>query len=138
MPYYSLVAIAHLEMTEGRVSPADAKKLMAAVRRAMIDVLRIPPDDPLVRLIAYPRDQVLAPARTKEITVHVSMFSGRPDAIKNLLFAEITTRFEGLGVPRENVLVVVHDIPLGNWGVGGVPAGDLDLEIDLDPQEESQ
>lgn len=125
--------MAHLEMTEGRVAPADAKKLMAAVRRAMIEVLRIPPDDPLVRLTVYPRDQVLAPARTKEVTVHVTMFSGRTEATKNRLYAAIATRFADLGVPRENVLVIVHDVPVANWGVGGVPARDLDLDIDLDP-----
>lgn len=126
--------MAHLEMTEGRVPPALAKKLMAAVRRAMIDVLRIPPDDPLVRLTAFPRDQVLAPARTSEITVHVTMFSGRPDATKSRLYAEVAERFEALGVPRAHLLVVVHDVPAASWGVGGVAADGLDLGIDLVPE----
>lgn len=128
--------MAHVEMTEGRVPPAEAKKLMAAVRRAMIDVLRIPPDDPLVRLTTYPRDHVLAPARMREVTVHVMMFAGRPDTTKNRLYADVTARFEALGVPRDNVLVVVHDIPVANWGVGGVPAGHLDLGIALVPEDE--
>ncbi|MBD7917065.1 tautomerase family protein [Cellulomonas sp. Sa3CUA2] len=130
------MAMAHIEMTEGRVAPVDAKKLMAAVRRAMIEVLRIPPDDPLVRLSTFPRDHVLAPARMREVTVHVLMFAGRPETTKNRLYAEVANRFEALGVPRGDVLVVVHDVPVANWGVGGVPAGDLDLDIVLAPDAE--
>ena len=128
----TVMAMAHLELVRGRVTDAEGKKLMAAVRRAMIDILRIPPDDPLVRLTAYERNGVLAPARMSEITVGITMFSGRSDETKKLLYADIARRFEILGIPTANLLVILHDVPQVNWGVGGVAATELDLDIELD------
>jgi len=34
----------------------------------------------------------------------------------------ITKVFADLGVPEEAVDVLVHEVPMTNWGIGGVPA----------------
>jgi len=51
--------------------------------------------------------------------VHVYMWSGRPREVKERIVKGITRVFEELGIPREAVEVVIHEVPRENWGVGG-------------------
>jgi 4-oxalocrotonate tautomerase len=51
--------------------------------------------------------------------VHVYVWSGMSREAKEKIIKGITKVFEELGIPRQAVEVVIHEVPKENWGVGG-------------------
>lgn len=111
--------------------------IMDAVHAALIEAFRIPPEDRDVRLIAHaPHRFACSPevARPELRTlVTIDCFSGRSADAKRALYAAVVDRLEPLGIPRDHVTTIVHDIPRESWGLmGGIAASDLDLGFDVE------
>ncbi|MEM1961960.1 MAG: tautomerase family protein [Sulfolobales archaeon] len=51
--------------------------------------------------------------------VEVTMWAGVRLEIKKRLAEGITKVFEELGIPREEVTVVIREVPKENWATGG-------------------
>jgi len=56
--------------------------------------------------------------------VHVMVWKGFSNAAKKRVIAGITNVFVEMGVPREAVEVILHEVPKENWGVGGEQASE--------------
>lgn len=56
--------------------------------------------------------------------VHVMVWKGFSNAAKKKVIAGITSVFAEMGVPREAVEVILHEVPRENWGVGGEQASE--------------
>jgi len=56
--------------------------------------------------------------------VHVYVWSGFSNEAKRRVISGITKVFTEVGIPREAVEVVIHEIPKENWGVGGEQASE--------------
>ena len=54
--------------------------------------------------------------------VHVNVWNGFSSKAKKKVIAGITNVFTELGIPAEAVEVVIHEVPMENWGVGGEQA----------------
>lgn len=53
--------------------------------------------------------------------IDVKLVGGRSAEVKAELIRALTDATEkSLGVPRETIRVLLHDVPPENWGVGGV------------------
>lgn len=53
--------------------------------------------------------------------LQVTLIEGRTPEVKERLIAALTdTVVEVVGSPRENVRVVLQEVPPAHWGVGGV------------------
>ena len=61
---------------------------------------------------------------TKQLYVEVMtcLWSGFSEDAKRKVISGITDVFTKLGVPREAVEVLIHEVPKENWGLGGEPA----------------
>jgi 4-oxalocrotonate tautomerase len=53
------------------------------------------------------------------------MWQGRTEEQKEKLIKGITKAFEDIGVPREHLNIVIHDVPKCNWGTHGEPASKI-------------
>jgi len=42
------------------------------------------------------------------------------EEIKSEIIKKITNSFVDLGIPAEAVTIIIHEIPLSNWGSGGM------------------
>jgi 4-oxalocrotonate tautomerase len=51
--------------------------------------------------------------------VHVYMWAGRSQEVKEKIVKGITDVFVNLGVPAEAVTVILHDVEKSNWGSAG-------------------
>jgi phenylpyruvate tautomerase PptA (4-oxalocrotonate tautomerase family) len=125
-----------LKSWRGR-SPEEKRKLVDAVRCALSEALRAPSDDPSARLIEYPRAQFSVPYPDRHsdryTLVEVTMFPGRSMETKRGVFTKIVAALEPLGVPSDDVLIVLHEPPMDNWGVdGGRPASEVDVGFKVD------
>jgi len=61
------------------------------------------------------------------------MFAGRSIEAKRNLYSALVKNSEPLGIPRTDVLIVLREHPMENWGVhGGKPASDVDIGFKVD------
>jgi phenylpyruvate tautomerase PptA (4-oxalocrotonate tautomerase family) len=130
------MALARIEILEGR-SPQERGALVNAVRAALSEGLQTPEDDPAVRLSEYPPEQFSLPypdrCSDRFTLVEVTMFAGRSMEAKRRLYDAIVRRLVALDVPASDVLVVLHEPPMENWGVnGGIPASEVDVGFKVD------
>ncbi|GAA1957649.1 tautomerase family protein [Agromyces allii] len=110
--------------------------IMDAVHAALVAAFRIPPEDRDVRLVAHaPHRFACSPdvAQPEYRTlVTIDCFAGRSVEAKRALYAAIVERLEPLGIPRDHVTTIVHDVPRESWGLmGGTAASDVDLGFDV-------
>ena len=103
---------------------------MDAVHSAMQTSLKIPEDDRSIRFHAYhPDDFQVPPGKTENyILVEITLFAGRSLQAKKELYSGIVANLGKLGILAGDVFIVLHEVPLENWGIrGGIPASEVDL-----------
>ncbi|HJZ93463.1 MAG TPA: tautomerase family protein [Gemmataceae bacterium] len=118
-----------IETRKGWIGDRRAE-VLEAVHSAMVEALKIPRADRVLRIIeSEPADFPTPPGHGERFTIiEITMFAGRSLDAKRRLYAAIARNLEGLGVPPNDVNIVLHEPPLENWGIrGGVPASELDL-----------
>jgi phenylpyruvate tautomerase PptA (4-oxalocrotonate tautomerase family) len=130
------MALARIELLEGH-TPEEKRALVEAVRAALSEALEAPDEDPVVRLAEYPREQFSLPYPDRHsdryTLVEVTMFAGRSMDAKCRLYDAIVQRLIALNVPANDVLIVLHEPPMENWGVeGGTPASEVDVGFKVD------
>jgi phenylpyruvate tautomerase PptA (4-oxalocrotonate tautomerase family) len=122
-----------VEIRKGR-SPAEKARLLDAIHAAAVEALRIPDEDRTQILTEHPAGAFeLPPGRGARFTlVEVTMFAGRSLDAKRHLYQAVVRNLGRLGIPPSDVLIVLHDVPLENWGIrGGTPASDVDLGFEV-------
>jgi phenylpyruvate tautomerase PptA (4-oxalocrotonate tautomerase family) len=61
------------------------------------------------------------------------MFRGRSMEAKRRLYHAVVSGLEAVGVQPDDVVIVIHEPPMENWGVeGGVPASEVELPFRVD------
>ena len=124
-----------IEIIKGK-TPEHKKALLDGIHKALVDAFQIPDSDRLQRLYELDRaDFEIPPYRTENFTlVELTVFKGRSLDAKRKLYQVIVENLEkDPGVKPTDVLIVVHEPPLENWGVaGGKPASEIDLGLKID------
>lgn len=120
-----------------RYNAAQEVAIMEAVHSALVEAFKILPHDKNVRLIAHePHRFMYPPDRDKpDRYIHISIdaFAGRSLEAKRNLYKTIVDRLEPLGIPKNNVKILLREIPKEDWGIrGGQAACDVDLGYKLD------
>ncbi len=108
---------------------------MDAVYRAQREALGVPEHDRQIRYVEHrPEHFAVPPGRTENYTVvEISLFAGRSLAAKRALYQAIVRNLGALGIEAGDIFIVLHEIPLENWGIrGGVPASDVELGFKVD------
>jgi len=111
-------------------SRSQKDEIMEAVHLAMRESLKIPENDRDIRFQEYhPEDYQVSPDKTENYTlVEIALFAGRSLLAKKELYQGIVTNLGKLGILESDVFIVLHDVPLDNWGIrGGIPASEVDL-----------
>jgi phenylpyruvate tautomerase PptA (4-oxalocrotonate tautomerase family) len=117
--------------------PAEEVALMDAVQGALQRAFRLPPADRHVRLLVHQPHRFACPPDMLDpdryTRVSIEAFAGRSTDAKRELYRLIVEGLEPLGIPADHVTVVVHDVPLTNWGIrGGAAACDVDLGFEIE------
>jgi phenylpyruvate tautomerase PptA (4-oxalocrotonate tautomerase family) len=109
---------------------SQKKEIMEAIHSAMRKTLKIPDNDRDIRFHEYhPEDFQVAPDKTENyILVEIAMFTGRSLQTKKELYQGIVANLGKSGIRPGDVFIVLHDVPLENWGIrGGIPASEVDM-----------
>jgi phenylpyruvate tautomerase PptA (4-oxalocrotonate tautomerase family) len=110
-------------------------QLLDAINAALVEALRTPPDETLLRLIEHrPESSVIPRARGKKFTrIEIAMFAGRSLETKRALYKGIVEHVAPFGVPPDDVKVVLVEVPAENVGIrGGRAACDVDLGYEIE------
>ncbi|MBI4773224.1 MAG: tautomerase family protein [Deltaproteobacteria bacterium] len=113
----------------------EKDRLIQALHESMVACLQIPEYDKLIRLVEYDReDFVTPPACTGNyVLIEISLFSGRSLDAKRALYQTVVAKLSQMGVPANNIRVVLHEVPRDDWGIrGGVPASEVELGFKVD------
>ena len=111
-------------------SPEQVQALIDAVHLAQREVLKIPEQDRQFRFIEHrPEHFQVPPGRTENYTlIEITLFAGRALETKRALYQAIVRNLGTLGIAPADVFIVLHEVPLDNWGIrGGIPASEVDL-----------
>ena len=122
-----------VEIREGW-SPTAKAELLDAIHAAAEEALKLPAGDRTQILTEHPADAFeIPPGKGDRFTlVEITMFAGRSLDAKRRLYRTVVRNLGRLGVPPSDVLIVLHEVPLENWGIrGGTPASDVDLGFEV-------
>ena len=114
---------------------SQKKEIMEAVHSAMREALKIPENDRNIRFHEYIPEDFQVPSDKTEnyILIEITMFTGRSLQAKKELYQGIVNKLGMLGVLATDVFIVLHEVPLENWGIrGGIPASEVDLGFKVD------
>jgi phenylpyruvate tautomerase PptA (4-oxalocrotonate tautomerase family) len=121
--------LVRIEVLKGRPA-SERKQLQDAVHDALVEASGIPEDDRTQRLIEHDRKNFeVNPGHSERYTlVEITAFPGRSLDAKRALYAAIVRNLEVIGTPANDVLVVLHETPMQNWGIrGGRSADEVEL-----------
>jgi phenylpyruvate tautomerase PptA (4-oxalocrotonate tautomerase family) len=116
------------------MSREQKAQVFDATHAALVAAFKIPAHDRHQRLVEYAaEDFEIPPGRGERfLVIGVDGFAGRSLAAKRALYKEIVERLAPIGIPRQDVLVFLREVPLENWGVrGGQAACDVDLGFEV-------
>jgi phenylpyruvate tautomerase PptA (4-oxalocrotonate tautomerase family) len=122
-----------VEIREGW-SPAAKAGLLDAIHLAVVEALRIPDEDRTQILTEHPAEAFeIPPGRSNRfILVEITLFAGRSLDAKRRLYRAVVTNLGRLGIPPSDVVIVLREEPLENWGIrGGTPASEVDLGFEV-------
>ena len=105
-----------------------------AIHAAMVEALRIPTDDKVLRLIEHPAECFAIPHGAADQFTHIeiTMFAGRSLSAKRALYQAIVRHLESFGVPQGDVKVILYEVARANVGMrGGKAAADLELGYEI-------
>jgi len=109
-------------------------QFLDAVHAALIETLRTPPEDKVLRVIEYAAEDFVIPQATSErfTRIEITMFAGRSSDAKRALYQTIVRNLETFRVPPEDIKVVLVEVPAENVGIrGGRAACDIDLGYEI-------
>ncbi len=123
-----------ISICKGR-SHEEKRVLLDAVHTALVDAFEIPIGDRHQRLLEVEPDNFEYPeGKTKDYTIiEMTVFPGRSVEAKRKLYQNIVGNLQKLNIQPNDVLIVLKEPPLENWGIrGGYPANEVDLGFKLD------
>ena len=110
--------------------------LIEAVHAALVNAFKIKPGDRNVRLVVHEPHRFACPPCEQPDAytfVPIEAFAGRSLDAKRSLYSGIVAALEPFSIPKNHVLIVVHDVPREDWGIrGGQAACDVDLGFKVD------
>ena len=125
--------LAKIEVRKSR--PADEiADIIEAVYKAQREALKVPEGDSQIRYFEHkPEHFAVPPGKTENYTlVEIALFPGRSLEAKRNLYKSIVRRFGDLGIDQTDILIVLNEPPLDNWGIkGGSPASEVDIGFNL-------
>ena len=118
--------LAKIHLIEGRYDQARIGKVSDAIQAALMNTLRVPPEDFYQLIFEFPRERFLhTPSfvgmhyTDDLIILDVSFIQGRPKETRLALLKDINTRVAAAaGVSPDDIMITLYEIPGENISFG--------------------
>jgi phenylpyruvate tautomerase PptA (4-oxalocrotonate tautomerase family) len=110
-------------------------ELIEAVQSAFHTAIKTPEWDRDIVLDFYDNSRRIVPTGKSEqyTRIEIKLFTGRSIEAKRALYKSIVANLSGLGIPQDEVKILLLEIPPQDWGIrGGVPASEVDMGYKID------
>ena len=122
-------------ITTGTWATGREATIIEAVQNALLASLKIPDYDRDVVIDLYDEASRIVPTgRSERYTrIEILLFSGRSLEAKKAVYKTIVANLSALGVPAEEIKIILIEVPPHDWGLrGGLPASEIDLGFSID------
>src|SRR5690554_6773223 len=123
-----------IDILEGK-SDEYKGQLLNIVHESLVEAIKIPDYDRIQILNEYKSSNFeIPPGKSKNYTsIEIIMFPGRSLEAKRRLYDLITKNLKtSLRIEEKDVMIILLEPPLQNWGIVGKPATDIDLGFKTD------
>jgi phenylpyruvate tautomerase PptA (4-oxalocrotonate tautomerase family) len=118
-----------ISMYEGKTLEFK-KQVHDAIHEALVQNFKIQDWDYNQKIREYTKNDWIVPSGKSDqyLLIEMNIFPGRTKETKKKLYAGIVARLEAIGIPKEDVFILLFEPPMENWGIrGGLPADEVDL-----------
>jgi len=125
--------IVTINLRKGRTSD-EKKQIFDAVHDALVLAFKIAESDRTQKMVEFEDDTFEIPAgKTERYTIiEIAVFPGRSKDAKRELYQMIVEKLGTLGIPANDVFILLNEQPLDNWGIrGGHMASEIQLGYEL-------
>jgi phenylpyruvate tautomerase PptA (4-oxalocrotonate tautomerase family) len=124
--------LVHVHLRAGRSAP-QKQAILDALHAAFVEALKVPATDRNQLLHEYAEGHFEARYGPETVFVEAMVFPGRSADAKRRLYRLIVDGLAAAGVPKDAVLIVLHEPAMENWGIrGGQMATDVQLGFKVD------
>lgn len=124
-----------IEIIKGK-SAEYKKAILDGVHSALAEAFKIPEYDRIQRIYELEKENFEIPSnKTDQYTlIEITAFHGRSLEAKKQLYSAIVHNLEKLpGIDGKDLMIVIHEPPLDNWGIrGSKAASEIDLGFKID------
>lgn len=110
-------------------------ELFETIQAAMVEAIKILPDDQCFRLITYDAAHFPTPPGKTDrcMVIEITLVAGRSLDAKRALYAAIGRNIRALfGIEPSDLRIVLEEVALDNWGINGRPASELTLNYKVE------
>jgi phenylpyruvate tautomerase PptA (4-oxalocrotonate tautomerase family) len=122
-------------ITTGEWARGRELDLIEAVQAAFHTAIKTPEWDRDIVLDLYDTKRRIVPtAKSERYTrIEIRLFTGRSLDAKRALYKAIVANVSALGVPKDEIKILLLEIAPQDWGFrGGVPASEVDMGYKID------
>ena len=114
-------------------SDETIKNISDDIHNVLVDAFKIPQDDYNHRVIKLdPSCFIRAEGKTEQyIFINIFIFPGRSKEAKRKLYAGIFEKLAGYGIKDSDLIVVLNEPSLENWGMKGKPGDEVNIGFNL-------
>lgn len=70
----------------------------------------------------------IPPDKSESYTsIEIIMFPGRSTEAKRTLYRSVATNLNKLGIETHDFMIILHEPPMENWGIRGLPASEINI-----------
>ncbi|GGL11060.1 tautomerase family protein [Planomonospora parontospora] len=105
------------------------RELSDLVHGCLVQVWKLPEDKRFHRFLLLDAEDLVCPQRSdRYLIVEIVCFEGRSEEARRELIRTLFARTgEALGLPADDLEIVILESPQVNWGIRGVPGDELAL-----------
>jgi phenylpyruvate tautomerase PptA (4-oxalocrotonate tautomerase family) len=125
--------IVTISLRKGKTTE-QRKALLDAVHDALVAAFKILDSDRTQKIVECDEANFeIPPGKTAQYTIiEIAVFPGRSREAKKDLYRLIVEKLAALGIPANDVFVLLNEQPLDNWGIrGGQMASEIRLGYEL-------
>ncbi len=109
------------------------RKISDDIHESLVDAFKIPQDDYNHRIMKLDPAHYIHSGRQHDkcIFITIFIFPGRSKEAKRKLYAGMFERLSRRGIKETDIIVVLSEPSLENWGLRGKPADEIDIGFNL-------
>jgi phenylpyruvate tautomerase PptA (4-oxalocrotonate tautomerase family) len=110
------------------------KYISDRIHEALVEAFKIKDSDYNHQITEFNDDNYLYSANKSEkfILIEMTIFPGRSKEAKSKLYQLISEKLKKYGIEPNDILTVIYEPPMENWGLGDKSALDINFDYQID------